>query len=379
MRRSEEKGPALPVWRISAIGNSRTRGIRLSHQFGITGPTNRAPEPEFIGTRPVGMGKWESSAVQPVFLLSSSYRFYVASFVKPFAALSIRFTPLTLAFSVLVGLAPGYADAAVEVQTTDGRKLSGVVDARTDAQQLWLRLEEEGIILSTSVEWNMVGMATIDGREVTAEELRQQANQLASPQAKGFLVEYGPALKSIQTQDLPDGVGRITSLEIEARLVNLDRTVEPDGFEIAIAAIDDLGQQVPVRGNLYIRLQGERNVHHSGRIRFEDLERWSQPVSPHDFEDGVAVYAVKFRDFAPEFDDELRPEAQLNVRLGVFGQGNYSATVPVLLWEFSPFRDRLQMFEGSRFFRDEVTRRPRHLNTDPPGIYRKVWRQGFSW
>ncbi len=165
---------------------------------------------------------------------------------------------------------------------------------------------------------------------------------------------------------------RITNLEIEAVLVNLDRDVEPDGYELVISAIDEHGHEVPVKGSLYVRLMGERNEHHTGRIRFEVFETWTQPVAPHHFKDGLAMYVLPFRAFNPEFDDELRPDAQLNVRLGVFGEGNFAATTPVPLWQFSPFRDRLQMFEGSRFFRDELSGRVRHLDSGSHGIYRRA-------
>ena len=285
--------------------------------------------------------------------------------------------PIRHLLRVLSGLAifccvlGGTVLAEVRVQTSDGRVLSGVVDTRTDGRQLWLRRSSETIVLTSNVNWDSIETATLDDRPITAESLRQQYLELADQQPTGFLVEYGPPAPLAVALPAEHLRGRVTSLEVDARLVNLDRTVEPDGYEIAIAAVDEFGNEVPVRGNLYVRLQGERNEHYSGRIRFENFQQWNQVVSPLDFHEGVALYVFQFRDFAPEFDDELRPDAQLNVRLGVFGEGNFSATIPVPLWEFSPFRDRLQKFEGSRFFRDEVSHRPRHFSTDPPGIYRR--------
>lgn len=265
--------------------------------------------------------------------------------------------------------------AEVRVETHDGRAFSGQIDSRSSEQALWVRQEENGIVLASRVQWEDVSSAMIDGEAVAIGTLASSVRQLASASPPGMLVEYGPHPELIAAAPLVKRHGRITSLEVDARLVNLDRTAEPDGYEIVIAAIDEYGHEVPVRGNLYVRLQGERNEHYSGRIRFENLQQWSQPVREHDFVDGLAMYVLQFRrGFGTEFDDELRPDAQLNVRLGVFGDGNFSATVPVPLWEFSPFKDRLQMFDGSRFFRDEITHRTRHLSNDPPGIYRRVWR-----
>lgn len=303
-------------------------------------------------------------------IIGSSARFF--SLLPVFAVARFSENSLlvaTLFALIMCGSLDASALATVEVRTTDGRSLIGAVDARTNERQLWIRIEEKGIVLSTSVAWDSLNQATVDGQEIAIDELRMRAAEMATKLPEGFLMEYGPSPATVLASQTQVRVGRITSLEIDARLVNLDHTVEPDGYEIAVAAIDEFGNPVPVRGNLYIRLQAERNIQRTGRIRFENVEQWHQPVSPHDFVDGVALYAVRFRAFTPEFDDELRPYAQLNARLGVFGQGSYSATVPVVLWEFNPFRDRLQLFEGSRFFRDEVTRRPRHLSTDPPGIY----------
>jgi len=263
--------------------------------------------------------------------------------------------------------------AAVEIHTADGRVLAGEVDSRTTADHLWVRQESDGIILATPVRWTSIASAFIDGEPTDVAQLSDRSGQLASETRFGFLVEYDPEQPTHQSVTLPVPPGRITSLEIDAVLVNHDRDVEPDGYELVIAAVDVHGQSVPVKGNLYVRLMGERNVHHTGRIRFEDLQQWNQPVAPHDFIDGVAAYVLPFRALNPEFDDELRLDAQLNVRLGVFGEGNFAATVPVPLRQFSPYRDRLQMFQGSRFFRDELSGRVRHLDYHTKGIYRRAW------
>ncbi len=272
--------------------------------------------------------------------------------------------------------------ADVHVQTNDGRVLTGEVDARTSAEQLWIRQETDQIVLATSVDWAKVVSAHVDGEQIDARALADRASRLATQRRFGFLSEINDSeLRArIEQQHAPASTmtswnraplrSRITSLEIDAVLVNLDRDVEPDGFELAIAAVDVYGRSVPVKGNLTVRLMGEHNKHHSGRVHFEDLQQWTQPVMPEDFVDGVAGYVLPFRTVHPEFDFELRPDAQLHVRLGVFGSGNFAATVPVLLREFNPFRDRMQMFEGSRFFRDELSRQVRHLNDDPHGIFR---------
>lgn len=317
------------------------------------------------------MRKWKSpgarSLSKPLPHISSLLLLFAMRFFRRTTIRRLR----AVAFGLCAALAIGSTVRAdVEIHTVDGRVLAGEVDSRTTADHLWIRQESNHIILATPVRWDSIASATIDGEPVDVAQLTDRSDQLASETRFGFLIEYDPVQPPHQLVTLPPPVGRITSLEIEAVLVNLDRDVEPDGYELVIAAIDEYGQSVPVKGSLFVQLMGERNIHHTGRIRFENFERWNQPVAPHHFVDGVAAYVLPFRAFHPEFDDELRPDAQLSVRLGVFGEGNFAATVPVPLWQFSPFRDRLQMFAGSRFFRDELSHRVRHLDNDPPGIYR---------
>jgi len=274
------------------------------------------------------------------------------------------------------------AHATVTIQTVDGRTLAGEVDARTTVDHLWIRQQEEGIILATPVLWDAIAAASLDGEPIEVPQLIERSHELATAVPFGFLQE--PSLYELANvgHDPPHAEvpvpllgGRITALEAEAVLINLDRDVEPDGYELQIAAVDDHSQNVAVEGELYVRLMVERDVHHTGRIRFEDIQQWTQPVTPHDFVDGLASYVLPFRAFHPEFDDELRPDAQITVRLGVFGEGNFATTIAVPLWNFNPFKDRLQMFDGSRFYRDELSRYPRHTDYHSKGIYYRPW----SW
>jgi hypothetical protein len=267
------------------------------------------------------------------------------------------------------------ARADVEIRTQDGRVLTGMVDSRTTDDVLWIRQESDSIILATPVLWTAIDSASVDGQPIDIAQLAEQRDQLATEARFGFLLDEGAAAPIPEAVSLPylPHRRRVTSLEINADLVNLDRTVEPDGYELVIAAVDESGQNIPVRGELYVRLMGERDVHHTGRILFQDLQRWSLPVVPHDFEGGVAAYVLPFRDVEPEFDDELCTSGQINVRLGVVGDGDFAATVPVVLREFNPYRDRLQMFQGSRFFRDELSKRVLHDDYHQPGIYQPNW------
>jgi len=299
----------------------------------------------------------------------------------PFFSQQIRFhRPIGLfvaACCVLATLSLGRSlTAAITLQTTDGRILTGEVDEQTDDRLLWIRQKTEQIVLTTSVPWPSIISATDEGVSLPLDQLSERLHAQISSEPVGFLVKKISVQKvaydspaDCQGKCLPAQPTRrstryrpvrVRSLSVEAFLVNLDRDVEPDGFELVVAALDEHGTPVPVKGSLYVRLWGERIHPHGSLAQYEDLEQWTQPVVPVDFVDGVARYAIRFRKTHPAFDIGLHSEALLNVRLGVFGQGNFSASAPVQMRAFNPFRDRLQLTRGSRFLPDELTEEVRH-------------------
>ncbi len=287
----------------------------------------------------------------------------------PFFSQPVRFPrPVTLLFVgclLVVFSHSGQLCAAISIQTADGRVLTGEVDEQTDGRLLWIRQTKEQIVLTTSVPWSTIVSATENGASLPLDHLHELLIGQRSSEPIGFLLRhvayYAPS--DCQGECLPNQPIRrypptrppqVQSLSIEAFLVNLDRDVEPDGLEVVVAALDVHGVPVPVKGSLYIRLWGER-IRPSGSLeRHEDLEQWTQPVMPADFIDGIASYAIRFRKSHPASDVGLHPEALLNVRLGVFGQGNFSASVPVQIRAFSPFRDRLQLHQGVRYLPGEL-------------------------
>ncbi|NOZ40181.1 MAG: hypothetical protein GXP24_08145 [Planctomycetes bacterium] len=269
----------------------------------------------------------------------------------------------------------GEAKASIVVQTIDGRELSGEIDERTTAEALWIRREANQIVLTSSVSWDSIVGAAIDGEIVEVATLVEQWPGMMSRGPAGIValaVKSPHGYREKRLAARPKG-SRIVALEIDAVLVNLDRDVEPDGFELVIAALDEQGRAVPVRGNISARLVGERDEKHSGRIRFEELQRWSQPVAREDFLDGVASYALRFQTVRPEFDWELIPVALLNVRLGIPGEGNFEASIPVEIRQFNPFRDQLQKYERSRFLSDELSGEVRRQRVAWPGRGLTTW------
>lgn len=267
-----------------------------------------------------------------------------------------------LAALALLNVRLASAVERVEVATLSGRVLRGVVDARTDAARLWVRQEEGGVVLAASTAWDDVVQATLDGQPVAADSLRSRAGDSASSGPQSLAdVEVLPPPSST-----PVGItstyrgtmvarARVRSVEIvNVCLVNLDRYVEPDGLQVSIAAIGDDGNPIAVRGSLIVRLTGELQRASVTAAEFGELERWSQPVAEADFVDGVATYNFRFRHTGPEWQFDLMPDAVLGVQLGAHGQGDYAAATPVVLRQFDPLRNHLQLLYGTRFMPREL-------------------------
>jgi hypothetical protein len=276
---------------------------------------------------------------------------------------------LALATCLLHGLASLPAQAVVQVQAVDGRVLRGEIDSKSDTRLLWVRHAEERIVVTTSVAWSAIQSVQLDGAPIEITQLQQQLQQLASEGPKYFLAEH--VVKKLQVADYPSKIStRIASIQVDAILVNLDRDVEPDGLQVAVVALNDQGEPLPVRGNLSARLWGQRSKSTRSLLplKFEELQRWTQSVQREDFVDNVASYALRFRTVRPEFDFELWAGALLNVRLGIHGQGTYEASVPVIVRRFDPFRDSLQQYEGTRFLPGELTENVRRGSSRGIGL-----------
>lgn len=252
------------------------------------------------------------------------------------------------------------AQAEVTVTLDSGRSLWGEVDSRSDEEQLWLRRTEGNVILTTAIRWDSIGSASVGENIVDSEELVRVLRAQATEEPEAFLTEFETLQGSIHFEKPVMALSsRVVSIEADAVLSNLDRTVEADGLVLALSAVDDTGRFVPVRGSLTARLIVERNDFHSGQVTFEEFGRWTAPVSMPDFLEGVAEFTLRFRRLSPEFDWQLCTAALVNIRLSIYGEGNFEASVPVAIHQFNPIRDELRNQQGFRFFRNELTHGPR--------------------
>jgi hypothetical protein len=255
----------------------------------------------------------------------------------------------------LAACAAAESPARVAVRTADGRELGGVVDARTNDAELWIRSEQGPVVMATGVAWDAVTSAVVDGQTVDAATLQERSSGLATEGSPSFLGPAGSAL--ISNRSGPGFVrrARVRNLQIvDACLANLDRDVEPDGLTVTIAAIGDDGRPMAVRGSLTARLFGENRPNDAAVVAFPELDHWTQPVTTRDFVDGLATYELRFRGTAPEWQWDLLPDAVLDVTVGAFGQGNYAASAPVVVRQFNPLRDHQQLRYGSRFMPNEL-------------------------
>jgi hypothetical protein len=273
---------------------------------------------------------------------------------------------LTLATPAAVAAtnAPKDPDATVvAIETFDGREMTGHVDARTDDETLWLRLDEEQIVMTVAVPWINVASARAGDDKMEPEELKAAAASFAT-RGPTTLIEEAVVPPSYLVDPFVMAAGarraRVRNVEIiDARLANLDRDVEPDGLQVTIAAIGEDGLPMAVRGTLVAQLSGEKRPAMVSGVSFDELDRWSERVEPEDFVDGVACYTFKFRRTAPEWQFDLLPDALLTVKLGAYGHGNFAASAPVVLRKLNPLRDNLQLLEGTRFLPQEIHgRRP---------------------
>ena len=297
---------------------------------------------------------------------------------------------LRLSFVVAIALSTQALRATtVSVATSDGRTHQGVVDPRTSEQSLWLRHDEPNAALAFSIEWESIVQVTIDGQAVTPGELLPQLKAIEQPRpALSVLlgpVERRPAAVVAASDVHATQPKRIAALAIHAHVGNWDADAQADGIELIVAAYDRTGQACPVRGDLTVRLLGEREnsgygqhsidgPNRSYESSFGELHRWTEPVKAQHFGDPrsqdatiTARYRLPFRSLEPDADWRLAADAVVHASLGVAGQGRFEATAPVRLRLFDPFRDRLERRTGRRHFPIERAKAPSiHLRQFQP-------------
>ncbi|MCC6492044.1 MAG: hypothetical protein IT424_03380 [Pirellulales bacterium] len=276
--------------------------------------------------------------------------------------------------------APLSAGAAppIVIETVDGRALQGVVDQRSDARALWLRREEGAVALTAAIAWTNIHSVAVDGATWSVDDLQRRYASMATAAAPPAPPEPARAplaapsahpAKQLRLLNLPRRGARFRKIDLlDVRLANLDRDVEPDGIEVALAAVADDGLPLAVRGSLRATLYGQRRPVNAAAASFDQLDEWTQMLRPEDFVCGVARVCLPFQSTAPEQEFDLMPDAVLTVELGAFGYGNFAASAPVAVRPFNPLRDDLQLSRRTRFLPAELHGPPaRRKIAEPDG------------
>jgi hypothetical protein len=257
--------------------------------------------------------------------------------------------------ALALGPGPAWAGELLSVRADDGRVLQGEVDARTNKQLLWLRLGSPQVVVCSSIQWDRVLSARYKDRLLSAAELAGLAEGLKSEPAEEMPSTYAAGqIDTARREPLP-ARSKVCSLAIEAAVANWDGDVETDGLQIRVLPLAADGSITAVDGMISIRLIGQRVRGRAGQEVFEELGRWTQRIRRSDCGPWGAVYQLAFWKVHPDFDLEYAADGLVHGQLGVPGQGNFEASVPVQLRTYFPLRDQLQLQSQTRFLPQERT------------------------
>lgn len=268
---------------------------------------------------------------------------------------------------ILLPLAQCVAADPMTAELLDGREVSGVIDVKTDSDQLWIRRDEAHFSLISGFPWNQVRRGQI--REQTLDRNALKAWALEHKQVGRLLLELESSTDSQQEQAATDPrftsiESPVSSLAIESYLANWDSDAQSDGLRVFVSPLDSHGRIVPINGQIEYTLVVEEekiNGGQSGSLRpvFRELDRGSFVVRREHFSQGPAVYELPFNQQHPDIALNIATEALLHVRLGISGQGVFEASdAQVCLREKSRFRDQLQYYTPHRYLNIESGGKP---------------------
>jgi hypothetical protein len=256
------------------------------------------------------------------------------------------------------------------VELASGRKFTGVVDVRTNEQQLVLRFTRGTATLKRPIEWSRVVKATVDGEAIEPGKLRETAMAMRV-EGSGFRVQgTGNSEQATGAREQEPGAGnqlpaellpasRVTSVTFDARLANWDWDVETDGLILEILPISADGYLTPTSGTAEIELFAPQKrsfdlVPLSGGDTLERVERWTKRVDLADFGVNGARLKLPFGAVHPEFDLDWIGVGLVHVRLVVPGDGVFDDSLDGLrIRPYAPLRDRYEMQTGRRFLPTE--------------------------
>lgn len=264
------------------------------------------------------------------------------------------------------------AGETITVWLQSGRQFTGIVDAKTDAQQLWLRSGDTSIGIQRPIQWARIVKAESDGKSIDQNAMQALA-KLDAPLApaqeqeiklpfRGVFVE--PVAQSDERNGADDILPSVRSLMADAFAANWDSDVESDGLVVQVHPLDRERNVVPVQGTLEVELfapqvRGSNDAPYARGLSNQLIGRWSRGVSFADFTQRGPTFELPFQAVHPEFDLRVVPYGMVHVRLSVPGEGVFDTTQDLVrIRPWSPLRDSLWSHEGRRFLHTERTGRP---------------------
>ncbi|QDU81901.1 hypothetical protein Pla110_36520 [Polystyrenella longa] len=292
------------------------------------------------------------------------------------------------------------ASPLVEVTTSNGREIRGLVDSRTNGAELVLTVTSTDIQVNSHLPWSSISSIRLGGHTLTLEELKAELPAIQSDfnmrpafggwTSEGIHISQISAIEDGYLQPFPvepavgfypptpeyrQDVPRVASLNITARVANWDRDPERDGLLVEVQPLSATGEIIPVTGQLECELIIQHKTWRGGEYierldsRFSVLDRWTDPVKADQFYSlGIVqgtVIQLPYRVRHPEARLNIDSDALLHARLKVPGQGVFEASYAIVrLRPYSSIRDDYQQYRGQRYFPQErarfIPRNPLH-------------------
>lgn len=263
---------------------------------------------------------------------------------------------------------PNLAPAQVTVKAKSGRQFSGVVDRRTDATSLWLRVDGRATIVRRPIDWSRIVSVRYEGRDLSPAEFQPLAVTLGKsavePNAWASNVpseanSSPPTYAELARRALADSP-HVASIEVNAHAANWDADIETDGILLRVVALDSEGNPTAVKATLEVELVATRPVAMTTRsyARGRDLGkpfvrigRWTRDFDTTGGKTTTAVFRLPFAAAAPDVDLELGDIGLATATLAVPGEGVFHASDDhVTLRHFNSLRNQRERRDGARFF-----------------------------
>jgi hypothetical protein len=268
--------------------------------------------------------------------------------------------------------AKSQATEPIVVETASGRVFAGQIDTRTSREVLVLRTGTQNVTIVRPIDWKCVVRVRLDGKPLTSGELLQEFEAHGWPRSNQALPEPSPRKPvrlpgpseemseegSASALDNIEPLPPVSSLHIEASVAKWSSGADNDGVLLRVFPLDAQGNIVPVNGTLEVDLIGQQEATLTRGEPFPQLARWGQGVDAQDVGAHGATYRLPFQAWYPDVNLQLGSYGTVHARLSVPGQGVFDDTATMVrVRPYSSTRDRLQRFQGTRFFPQERTTR----------------------